>query len=318
MALRDALRTEHVLHTAAMASRITLRVVSNDDRGVGEQQLDTAAQVFHEVDRTCTRFDPASDLMRANARGNDWTVVSTYCFDAIVEAFAAYRRTFGRFDPRVLGDLVRLGYDRSLTASPPSYRDADALVPRTALPAWCPEFRRASSEVRVGPVPLDLGGIGKGLAVRWAADRLRDAPGCLIEAGGDCICLGTAADGTQWRVAVEDPTDVTRSIAVLEVRDAAVATSSVRIRSWQIGGRAVHHLIDPLTGLPGGAGLTAVTVVDADPATAEVASKTLFLTGARGIRTSAEHLGIAALWVGEDGALGWSSALDRALVWTRP
>jgi len=315
--IRDAIGTERVAETNAMASRIIVRLVS-PAAGVGaERCLRDALQVFDDVDRTCTRFDPSSDLMRANAHGDEWVPVSPYCFHAIREAYAAYRRTFGRFDPRVLLDLVRLGYDRSLKHAAPSHRKASALVPRMALPEWRPEFRRGTSEVRVGPVPIDLGGIGKGLAVRWAADHLRDGIGSLVEAGGDCVCRGVTADGEPWRVGVEDPEDPTQPIAVLRVKDAAVATSSVRIRSWQIAGRDVHHLIDPRSGQPGGEGLAAVTVVDSDPAAAEVASKTLFLTGRRGVLTTAEHLGLAALWIDENGVLGWSRSVAPCIVWSR-
>lgn len=318
MLVRDAVGTERVAETSAMASRISVRFVSDGEAPAAERRLAEALQVFHDVDTTCTRFNPTSDLMRANAHGDEWVSVSAYCFDAIREAYAAYRRTFGRFDPRVLGDLVRLGYDRSLKHAAPSYRDTSALIPRMALPEWRPEFRRDTHEVRVGPLPVDLGGIGKGLAVRWAAAHLREGRGSLVEAGGDCVCHGVSADGSPWRVGVEDPEDPTQPLAVLEVCDAAVATSSVRIRSWQIAGQDVHHLIDPLTGQPGGQGLAAVTVVDSDPAAAEVASKTLFLAGRRGIRTSAEHLGHAALWVDDNGVVAWTDALVPALVWSRP
>ena len=318
MSVREALATEHVAGTSAMASRVSVRLVSAAPQDDAERRLAEALQVFHDVDRTCTRFDAESDLMRANAAGEEWTAVSPHCFDAIVEAHAAYRRTFGRFDPRVLRDLVRLGYDRSLKHAAPSHRDAGALVPRMALPEWRPEFRRESREVRIGPIPVDLGGIGKGLAVRWAAERLRPDVGFLVEAGGDCVCGGVAADGKPWRVGVEDPWEPAERVAVLEVRDAAVATSSVRVRTWQIAGRDVHHLVDSRTGQPGGDGLAAVTVIDADPAAAEVASKTLFLTGRRGIRTSAEHFGLAALWIDDNGLLGWSSGIEPALVWRWP
>ena len=318
MLVRDAVGTELIAETSAMASRITVRLVSADQPLDAHRQLSDALEVFHAVDRTCTRFNPDSDLMRANAGGTEWVQVAAYCFDAVVEAYAAYRRTLGRFDPRVLDDLVRLGYDRSLKHAAPSYRDAGALLPRQQLPEWRPQFRRDTHELQVGPVPIDLGGIGKGLAVRWAAQHLSRGSGYLVEAGGDCVCHGRTAEGTPWRVGVEDPDDPTQPIAVLEVEDAAVATSSVRIRSWQIAGHDVHHLIDPQTGQPGGIGLSAVTVIDSDPAAAEVASKTLFLAGRRGVRTSAEHLGLAALWIDDNGVLGWSPALAPSLVWSRP
>jgi thiamine biosynthesis lipoprotein ApbE len=94
--------------TTAMACEISVQARLGSG-ALSRAAVDDAVQVFHDVDRTCTRFDPASDLMRANADGTQWVRVHPYCFAALVEAHAAYRRTFGRFDPRVLDDLVRLG-----------------------------------------------------------------------------------------------------------------------------------------------------------------------------------------------------------------
>lgn len=298
-----------------MASDITVQVSAAADDRPAREAAARALEVFHDVDRSCTRFDDTSDLMRANVAATQWQAVSATCFAALVAADAAYRRTHGRFDPRVLDDLVRLGYDRSFRHGLGT-RGRDALAPRPANPPWRPEFRRTTNQVRLGPCPVDLGGIGKGLAVRWAAQRLAgDYAGFLVEAGGDCYCAGTAPDGGAWRVAVEDPHGGADPVAVLELENRAVATSSVRLRQWQVAGTRVHHLLDPSTGLPGGAGLASVTVVDDDPADAEVWSKVLFLAGSHGIATFAEHAGLAAVWVTDDGTTFWSAALAGGLLW---
>ena len=255
----------------AMACAVSIRAVSG-----AREALDEALQVFTDVDRTCTRFSPDSDLMRANARGDEFVTVDRYCLDALVEAYAAYRRTHGRFDPRVLDDLVRLGYAESYRRSQPQARTGKcALAPRPARAPWEPRFRGSTSAVKVGAHAVDLGGIGKGLAVRWAAARLRlhGLGDFFVEAGGDCFCSGRPSDAPGWRVSVENPSGGADPIAVLQLRDEAVATSSVRVRSWQVAGHRVHHLIDPATGVSGGEGLAAVTVVDPDPARAEVWSK---------------------------------------------
>ena len=313
----DAVRT-----AVSMACDITIRIPGRVAERAGAdavtQAVDGALQVFADVDRTCTRFDPTSDLMRANRAGDEWTRVDLRCHDAIAEAFAAYRRTGGRFDPRVLDDLTRLGYGRSWTAGIPRPRDVRVLAGRDRLEPWRPRFRRNDRTVSVGTRAVDLGGIGKGLALRWAGDVLRahGIDDALLNAGGDTWCLGTPDDDEVWRVAVESPTGATEPVAVLEVRDRAVATSSVRVRSWDIGGVPVHHLIDPSTGLPGGAGLRAVTVIDHDPATAEVWSKVLFLTGRAGVATFAALHGIAALWVGDDGVTGWSDPMAGHVSWS--
>jgi len=309
--------------SSAMACDISIRAVvkGRDDVAAARvpAAVDEALQVFTDVDRTCTRFDPASDLMRANAHGEEFVPVGRYCFDALVEAYAAHRRTQGRFDPRVLDDLVRLGYAESYRRRPPHAREGSrALAPRLPRVQWEPKFRGSTGEVKVGAHPVDLGGIGKGLAVGWAAERLRTAAlrDFFVEAGGDCLCAGQPPDAPGWRVSVEDPSGGSDPIAVLELRDEAVATSSIRIRSWQVDGRQVHHLIDPFTGMPGGAGLVAVTVIDVDPAQAEVWSKVLFLTGRAGIATTAALLHLPALWVDSDGTLGVSRDVGRRLIWT--
>jgi thiamine biosynthesis lipoprotein len=309
-----------VVNTTAMASAITVRVTAERAAAdAARTAAESALVVFHDVDRTCTRFDARSDLMRANAAPDAWATVSPRCLHAIAEAHAAYRRTAGRFDPRVLADLVRLGYDRSMRLGPPRDAGADALVGRAAFGEWRPAFRRATQEVNLGGAPIDLGGIGKGLALRWAAVHLHGVgQGHLIDAGGDCVCAGTAPDGGGWRVAVEDPRGGDPPVAVLGVTDCAVATSSVRVRSWRVGGAAVHHLIDPATGRPGGDGLLSVTVVDTDPAAAEVTSKCLFLAGARGIATAAEHADVAALWIDTEGYARSSPAMHPHLLWVAP
>ena len=316
-AATDAARSDAVRRSEAMASRVEIRVARPVMDTV--ETLDRAMSVFFDVDRTCTRFSEDSDLMRANAAGDAWVRVEDYCFRALREASAAHRRTGGRFDPRVLADLVRLGYGRSIRLQSPASDAVEALTPRAPRPTWDPGFRPETSEVRVGPHAIDLGGIGKGLAVRWASAELRasGATDHLVEAGGDCYCAGTPTDADSWMVAVEHPTSA-EPAAVLTVRDSAVATSSVRLLHWMVGDTPVHHLIDPATGQPGGEGLLSVTVVDDDPAAAEVWSKVLFLTGRRGVATTAALFGLAALWVDDDGSCCWSAPMRPLLAWTKP
>jgi len=188
--------------------------------------------------------------------------------------------------------------------------------PAAASSRWRPGLDPNLRAVRIGTDPIDLGGIGKGLAVRWAAERIAaDCPSFLIEAGGDCYLAGGGPVGAGWHVGVEDPLGGNSPVAVLSVSDGACATSSTRIRNWTVGGRPAHHLIDPRTGAPSLAGLRSVTVVDPDPAAAEIWSKVLFLQGRAGIGAAAAAHELAAVWVDDQGELGASAAAEPCLIW---
>lgn len=297
----------------AMASTVTIRAHTPRLAGDLPEGARGAREVFADVERDCTRFSADSPLMQMNAHPERIHQVPDYLFRALVEAHAAYLRTDGRFDPRVLTDLVALGYDRSW---PDRHSEPADPVQRPPRPPWTPVFFHAQRQVDPGGYPLDLGGIGKGLAVRWASEQLsRHTANYLVEAGGDCFCAGLAPEGGPWRVGVENPAGGSVPIAVLELRDRACATSSVRVRRWHAGSTEVHHLLDPLTGLPGGAGVAAVTVVGTDPADAEVASKTLFLSGLGRIAVAAEDSELAALWVDRAGGVGCNPAMREYLAW---
>ncbi|HET8979502.1 MAG TPA: FAD:protein FMN transferase [Solirubrobacteraceae bacterium] len=301
-----------------MASEVTVLI------GAGarepERALELITPVFAQVEAECTRFDADSDLMRANRAGDEWCAVGPWCYAAIVEAAAAHLRTGGLFDPRILDVLQRLGYSRSLPFAGGAVEVNDSTAPPEPAaappPQWAPQFDPDAQAVRIGPVPIDLGGIGKGLAVRWAAEQLAPLyPEFVIDAGGDCALQGAGPDGDGWHVGIEDPRGGPHPVAVLALREGGCTTSSIRLRRWRAAGVPVHHLIDPRTGVPGGAGLLSVTVVGPDPAEDEVWSKVLFLQGRDAIAEVATDRGLAAIWVDEDGAVAMTEAARRFVIW---
>ena len=279
--------------------------------------IDNALGVFTQVHETCTRFDDASPLMTINAEPDRWHEVPRVLWVAVGAAYAAYLESDGRFDPRVFNDLQRLGYNRSLPFALGGVTTVADLHPRQSPGRWRPHFRPGSvPTLHLDGSPIDLGGIGKGLAVRWATDVLDGhLADFVLDAGGDGACRGRGPDGRGWTIGIEHPLDVERPLAVLELVDRAYATSSIRLRQWTSGNATLHHLIDPHHGLPGGAGMASVTVVADDPADAEVLAKTLFLAGSATIAAEAARRDVAALWVTDAGAVGTSAAMEQHLLW---
>lgn len=266
---------------------------------------------FEAAEAAMSRFREDSELTRLNraAGGSPPEPVSGRLVRALIAADRAERVTGGRFDPRVIRALDRLGYRGAPLEAPARTRS---------------DGRWLTADVRAGRValaqPVDLGGIGKGLALRWAARRLAgplgDGAGALLEAGGDLVARGQSPEGGPWLVGIEGPAGGDEPIAVVSVPAGAIATSSVRVNRWtRPDGRSAHHLIDPHTGAPGGPGLLAVTVAGPDPAWAEVWSKALFLEGASGIGPAARARGLAAWWVREEGTVELSPAARPRTAW---
>ena len=271
---------------------------------------------FEVAEAAMSRFREESELTRLNRRVPEAASVSRPLERALSAADRANRVTGGRFDPRIVDALERIGY-----AGVPQGQATDARVAGGRVRV----LERQGRGGRVAlPCPVDLGGIGKGLALRWAANAL-DASvvgdgepplAYLIDAGGDIVASGSPGGHEPWHVAIEDPAGGPEPVAVVAVHDrGAIATSSVRRLRWEHDGRTVHHLIDPRTGAPGGEGMRAVTVSGPDPAWAEVWSKALFLEGARDIAGLARARGLAAWWVTTEGRLEMTATARLRTAW---
>lgn len=303
-----------------MGSPLQLTVVGRTARAATAAWRSVVAE-FEAAEQAMSRFRGTSDLMAVNdAAGDDRPIlVDRRLSRALVAADRAGRITDGRFDARVLGTLERLGYVGAATADDRG-RGRAAGAHREGSGRWLRADPRASV-VSVAQ-PVDLGGIGKGLTLRWAWRRLDRGGfllgdgGAMIEAGGDLVAGGAAPQDGPWIIAIEDPHGGKRPIATVALGQGAIATSSILVHRWTApNGRQVHHLIDPRTSEPGGVGLASVTVAGPDPAWAEVWSKALFLHGAAEIATAARQRGLTAWWVHDDGRPEMTAGARARTTW---
>lgn len=237
------------------------------------------ARLFEHWEQALSRFREDSELSRLNARAGRPVAVSELLFGALASALAAARATAGLYDPTMLRALEQLGYDRSFEQVP---AQGPAAVAR---PDPGGAWRRVRLDERdwtvtvPAGVGIDLGGIGKGMAVDAAIGRLR-AGGlalAMVNAGGDLRVLGAPAGVGSWPVAIDGP----RGSLTVPLARGALATSGIARRRWRQGAAERHHLLDPRSGQPAWTGLWSVTVAAATCARAEVAAKTAFILGQR-------------------------------------
>src|SRR4029079_1975631 len=201
---------------------------------------------FAAADQALSRFRDSAELVGLDRFAGTGVAirVGRRLERAVVTARRARHVTGGRFDPRILGDLEALGEhgaDVGLETQPGAVDDDRRWLDE-------PITRRIGRGYLSLDRPIDLGGLGKGLALRWAAapsQRLGVA-GFLIDAGGDVVVGGDAPDRGLWRIGIEDPAAATGSpLAVVELDDLAIATSSIGNRRWEHEGRPVPHRDTP-------------------------------------------------------------------------
>jgi thiamine biosynthesis lipoprotein len=246
--------------------------------------------LFGEWESTLSRFRPDSELSRLNARAGTPVAVSPLLFEVVAAALAAARATGGAFDPTLLPDLVRLGYDRTFADLP-----VDSAARRNRAfggGRWRGiRLDRARRTILLPPdTALDLGGIAKGMAVDAALEELT-IPTALVDAGGDLAVRGAPPGRRSWRLAVEG------SREPVALRRGALATSGSTRRRWLQDGVVRHHLIDPRTGEPAVSGVLSATVAAATCRQAEVAATAAFVLGPAEGAALLERHGLAGLLV---------------------
>ncbi len=141
---------------------------------------------------------------------------------------------------------------------------------------------------------LDPSGVVKGWAVERAAhalDTLPDTDYC-ISAGGDMTCRVTSPESPAWRVGIEDPHDRNRVVAVVPIRNGAVATSGLTHRG--------DHIVDARTGVTPIA-LASVTVVHRSLTWADIDATAAFALGADALTWLATRPGRTGLVILHDG-----------------
>jgi thiamine biosynthesis lipoprotein len=270
--------------------------------GGQESLLDRARDRIGELERRWSRFLPDSEISALNRDAGRPVPVSAETRELVQRALEAWRVTGGVYDPTILGDLLRAGYDRS-------FEDIEARddVEASSLVSGADRVRIEGEAIFLPPnTGFDPGGIGKGLAADFVVQDLRDAgaAGVCVNVGGDVRIAGAPPEGDAWTIDVHHP-EFDEPIARLGVRDGAVATSTTLRRRWTVAGEPMHHLIDTRTGRPANPRFELATVVSGVAWTADVLAKTLVLdrhpepfallhrTAAEGLVVDREHKVIA-------------------------
>jgi thiamine biosynthesis lipoprotein ApbE len=257
------------------------------------------------IDLAASRFREDSELCRLNAAGGRTTEVSALLAELVTVALEAAELTAGAVDPTLGVSLQKIGYDRT-------FRDVAADGPPLRVTVrrqadWqVVELDSAARTIRLPHgVELDLGATAKAHAADRAAAAAHQASGSgvLLSLGGDLAVAGPPpAEG--WPIVVTEdsggPLDAPGPVVVLTA--GGLATSSTTVRRWQRGADVLHHLLDPLTGLPVPGHWRTASVAADSCLDANVAATAAIVVGNGAVRWLTDH-GYPARLISQDGTV---------------
>lgn len=134
-------------------------------------------------------------------------------------------------------------------------------------------------EFTPSPVELNLGALGKGIAIDAAAAVMRacGVKSALLDSGSSTIyALGSPRGEPGWDVGIRHPRRPEERILAVRLRDEALSTSANTEQTFEHEGVRYGHLLDPRTGRPA-AGVLGCSVVAPTGFVSEVLSTAGFV-----------------------------------------
>jgi thiamine biosynthesis lipoprotein len=236
------------------------------------------------LEAAMTLFRPESPLVAFNRSApGRWMDVPEDLARGVAAAVDAFAASGGAFDPTVTPAVRAWGlYDLEGRIPPPAFFRRWAARPRgeaVEVDVANRRLRRCDPRTEV-----DLGGVGKGIAVDAALSVLRAAGSrsALVNLGGSIGVLGPPPwDAAGWPVGIADPARPGSVCGTFSLAAGHVATSGVTERWVDTAAGRKHHLLDPATGEPT-SGVEAVTVRCARGVEADLQSTVELIARARG------------------------------------
>ena len=247
------------------------------------EAADEALDLIDELEDQLTVYRDSSEVSRLNAAAASGpVVVEEKLFDLLTVAATLTADTQGAFDIAT-GSLIQAWgfYKREGRIPPPA--ELQAARDNSGMRHVILNAEMRSVKYRRTGLEINLGGIGKGYALDRAAEMLQAKWGirsALLHGGGSSVrAIGTPPGQPRgWPIAVQHPTDQTKSLGTVWLIHEALGTSAATFQFFEYNNRKYGHLLDPRTGWPA-VGTQSASVIAPYAATADALSTAFFILG---------------------------------------
>ena len=270
------------------------------------QIADEIEALLAEINRQMSTYDPESEISRFNqSESLEWFPVSPNTAHVVQKSLYFSRKTGGAFDVTV-GPLVNLwGFGPAgRLAVIPSAREIEEARSWVGFAHLETRISPPAIKKRIAELYVDLSAIAKGFAVDQISEYLSSIGmgNHLVDIGGELRARGKKADGTPWRVAIEQPQADGGSVQrIVNLSDGAIATSGDYRNFFEVDGVRFSHEIDPVTARPITHSLASVTILTNNCTMADAWSTALMILGPDAGYDLASEEQLAALFIVKSG-----------------
>jgi len=256
-------KTYQIISGKTFGTYYTIKIKSSKENNLLQKAV---KEEFAAINSEMSVFDINSEISEINrAPAGQWTDLSEPMQKLLKNAYQIYQNSNGAFDPTTgrLVDLWGFGTTGGIQKVP-NEEDIKKTLATTGFDKirFSGDFSRLRKQY--AETTLNLSAIAKGYSVDRIAELLK-AQGYndfVIEVGGEVVASGQRADTAKgWNVAIADPSgEEGKNLAVVTLKDYAVATSGDYHNFFYINDKKYSHTINPQTGYPVDNSLISVTV----------------------------------------------------------
>ncbi|MBN1393275.1 MAG: FAD:protein FMN transferase [Sedimentisphaerales bacterium] len=258
------------------------------DTNTAKSCIEAAFAEIEEIDRLMSKHKSDSEISELNRDGFTRAVkVSKPTYEVLQKSIEFSKLSIGAFDVTV-GPLVDLWHSAEEVNTLPSDSELQQARAKVGYDKLILDANEESIRFAAEGMEIDLGGIAKGYAIDKAVEVMKrsGAAGGMVVVGGELQCFGLPPAGqNNWRIGVQDPEkakdgfDTGTPLLVLNLTDAAVATSGHYRRFVTIGGERYSHIVDPASGHSSET-LASVTIICSNSICADALATAVSVMGA--------------------------------------
>lgn len=262
-----------------MGTRFDITVVGEDSIEANNH-IDLAVAEITRIEKLISSWDTHSQTSEINRKAGIHPVkVDKELYELVDRAMGISKLTDGAFDISYASMDNIWKFDGSMTTMP-TVEQIKASVEKVGYQNI--ELNKAHSTVflKKPGMKIGFGAIGKGYAADKAKALLiqNGVKAGIVNAAGDMNTWGKQPGGKEWQVAITNPLNKNKAMAILPINEGAVVTSGNYEKYVSFNGKRFAHIIDPRTGYPS-SGVVNVTVFAPKAELADALATSVFVMG---------------------------------------